>query len=328
MTTKHLYTMDSVIATLLYSLQIGDKTLSVHCSKEIVESGESDLLWKVLTLAWLLHPPNEANQYTRYNAFQKGDHKRFLESLVNSPFLLPPYEPHIAPPAPKPGVVEPKPIPWSTQPSNWTNDQAYRLWTTIQSSLCKKHWERATRLTLPLLHSDFQSVVSLLHAMNQTHMANLLESTDYVPLAERIVAHTFASIVSLPTNTVSTLDPLWNTATPVGRSGRRFTISPIALQIWQTQTNPCTDLMGCPILIGHSETTPYWAKILEKYGIVVKKKELIFKDDSSMEIFYSTYFPEDIPDEWSNEERKKSHGIEPANTKKENIWRPAFLLLR
>jgi hypothetical protein len=46
-----------------------------------------------------------------------------------------------------------------------------------------------------------------------------------------------------------------------------------------------------------------------------------------MEQFYDTYFPDDIPDEWSNEERKKSHGIVPEESSMENIWRPAFLLL-
>ena len=331
MTTKHLYSLDAVQATLLYSLQIGDSTLTVQCSKELIDSGESDLLWKTLTLAWLLQPPNHPNQYSRNDAFQKGDIHNFVESLVHSPHSLPSYEVKTFAPPPKSVIVSTKPIPWSTLPNNWSSDQAYTLWATIQSSLQKAHWERATRLTLPLLHSDFLAVVALLQALNQPKWAELLEATDYLPLAERILSHMFASLVAKKKQfpqKQSSQNQSMNTTIPVGRKGRTFHISPIALQIWQISTPPITDLMGCPILIG-DQTVPYWKTIQEQFGFTVKKKELIFKDDTSLEIFYSTYFPDDIPDEWSNEERQKSHGIEiPESKEISNIWRPAFLLLR
>lgn len=41
---------------------------------------------------------------------------------------------------------------------------------------------------------------------------------------------------------------------------------------------------------------------------------LIFPDDDVLEAFYSTYFPDDIPDEWSLADQHKSHGVGCAET--------------
>ena len=43
-------------------------------------------------------------------------------------------------------------------------------------------------------------------------------------------------------------------------------------------------------------TSPYW------------KARAVFTTDSEKEDFYDTYFPKDIPDEWSLKEKQKSHG--------------------
>lgn len=49
--------------------------------------------------------------------------------------------------------------------------------------------------------------------------------------------------------------------------------------------------------------SPYWAEILDEY-----MDDGEWKSDSYKEMFYSTYFISDIPDEWSSEDREKSHG--------------------
>ena len=43
--------------------------------------------------------------------------------------------------------------------------------------------------------------------------------------------------------------------------------------------------------------TPFWQRIVAGYTT----------DDSSKEMFYDTWFPDDIPDEWSLEDQQKSH---------------------
>jgi hypothetical protein len=44
------------------------------------------------------------------------------------------------------------------------------------------------------------------------------------------------------------------------------------------------------------QTSPYW------------KSKAVWETDEELEEFYDTYFPDDIPDEWSREDQEKSHG--------------------
>ncbi len=57
------------------------------------------------------------------------------------------------------------------------------------------------------------------------------------------------------------------------------------------------NLIGCP----------YWDEILTEYA-TVNQKGIIWNSDDKMEEFYNIYFPDDIPDEWSKNEKNKSHG--------------------
>ena len=56
-----------------------------------------------------------------------------------------------------------------------------------------------------------------------------------------------------------------------------------------------------------------------------KESELVCKDEEKEDPFYSACFPKDIPDEWSEEERAKSHGIRLASLSP-NPWVTAFVL--
>ncbi len=46
--------------------------------------------------------------------------------------------------------------------------------------------------------------------------------------------------------------------------------------------------------------SPFWNRVLEE--------EAPWLEDERKEAFYETYFPDDIPDEWSKEDQEKSHG--------------------
>jgi hypothetical protein len=69
--------------------------------------------------------------------------------------------------------------------------------------------------------------------------------------------------------------------------------------------------MGQPILVAEEGASAYWQAAVQEFEICIDRASLslVFKDDEDQEEFYETYFPEDIPDEWSLEERKKSHDI-------------------
>ena len=52
---------------------------------------------------------------------------------------------------------------------------------------------------------------------------------------------------------------------------------------------------------------PFWEQELEQYA-TVNETSIEWKSDEDMEKFYDTYFPNDIPDEWTKKEKEKSHG--------------------
>lgn len=54
----------------------------------------------------------------------------------------------------------------------------------------------------------------------------------------------------------------------------------------------------------------FWEEAIEEYGRIVgeEKKEIEWESDEKMEEFYEKYFPNDIPDEWTKQEKDKSHG--------------------
>jgi len=57
-----------------------------------------------------------------------------------------------------------------------------------------------------------------------------------------------------------------------------------------------------------AESAQFWQIALNKYGISVTEGEISFPNDETYESFYATYFPDDIPDEWSKADQERSHG--------------------
>jgi len=58
-----------------------------------------------------------------------------------------------------------------------------------------------------------------------------------------------------------------------------------------------TYLIGCP----------FWEEAIADYGVIVNG-HIQWRSEDDMEAFYEHYFPDDIPDEWTKEEKRKSHG--------------------
>ena len=75
-------------------------------------------------------------------------------------------------------------------------------------------------------------------------------------------------------------------------------------------------LLGCP----------FWDEAISEYAEINSNNKdddvIKWKSDNAMEEFYNKYFPDDIPDEWSMPEKRKSHGdgiLSPND--KPNIWK-------
>lgn len=313
MATKHLYIMEDVAATLLHALLQADRGLALACVAELVDSGEHDQATRIVTFACILSDP----ETIPYGALFQKDLVSVIESFVVPvvlPSSSPPFSTH--PPPPKHNAAEPTVhIPWTILPNGWTSNQAYQLWKTIQAAFKAGYWEKAWRLTRPLL-ADRPALMDLLHALH-ADFADLLETTDSIPLAERILMLIFAQ--------ANTHKHPHTSPNPIpSAKGRTFSISPDALALWQIQTKPISDMQGAPILIRNPNASQFWKELVKTYEIT-GKQTLVFPNDDALEEFYARYFPNDIPDEWSNAERQKSHGLATCpQGQVDNPWAPIF----
>ena len=68
---------------------------------------------------------------------------------------------------------------------------------------------------------------------------------------------------------------------------------PNLVQLYQVEMY----LVGCP----------FWEDVLSHHATIINEK-IQWVSEKERETFYQTYFPDDIPDEWSLAEKKKSHG--------------------
>lgn len=124
-------------------------------------------------------------------------------------------------------------------------------------------------------------------------------------------------------NNQQTLDEL---ATSVGHRDRRvyqiptFCLYGTTLRgTYKWSQNNLTQLYNIEkYLVG----CPFWDEVLATYADVDEKGHITWNSDEKMEEFYNTYFPDDIPDEWSKKDQQKSHGdgvLGPND--KTNIWK-------
>lgn len=91
----------------------------------------------------------------------------------------------------------------------------------------------------------------------------------------------------------------------LGRRGRRLHSIPFSLLYGEVSKNPLSCLYTFEKSV-QEDHGGFWWNILHTYGWTAEKG---WTNDDTLEAFYSDYFPDDIPDEWSLQEQKKSHGV-------------------
>jgi hypothetical protein len=165
------------------------------------------------------------------------------------------------------------------------------------------------------MQTDKASVKALLEAI-QADFTDLLETED-LPFAIRVLQHALCAYTMLKDST--------KTTHPFASEGRTFSILPDALARWHIMAKPLQDLQGCPTLVLQTNASKYWKEIVQRYQIT-GTQSLIFQTDDALEEFYTLYFPNDIPDEWSTKERLKSHGLD-ARSPTTNPWLPVYASL-
>jgi hypothetical protein len=328
MTTAHLYETEDVTATLLYSLRTVNTRTAVQAYKELEVSsdGDNSYILQVLLLAWFLSPPGHAMEAMCAHAVLQNDPKGLLCALLQVPAHD--YgefdEPVIIPP-PKPSLSPQQPMLWTCFPQEYTTEQAVTFYRAVKYALKHKFWQHAAYLTHSFIPHNIQSAIQLLEVLGvPSALAELLDTAVYAPLQSRILSHLLAAHVQAPSQTAPVPIQL-NICPPPGRRGRVLRILPEALGEWNLKQKSAERLRGLPRQITAYDACTYWKHAVEKYGIIFKDETFIFKDPAQSEQFYGTYFPDDIPDEWSDEERAKSHP--PIATVKPTPWAPALRTL-
>lgn len=124
-------------------------------------------------------------------------------------------------------------------------------------------------------------------------------ATVYKPLEYRILEHACHALTAYPS--VAPNAKQWNKY-PAGISGRVFTISEEACAAWNVRLPSADEIKGDP------------HKLIQIP---------MFETEEMEDAFWEKHFPDDIPDEWSDEEIEKSHGRIISTTSR-NPWRTAF----
>jgi hypothetical protein len=306
MATRNLYELPDVAASLLTAVAAQDKKLLFATVKELLVSEIDPTPY--LVLGWLLSPPTPYVSKACYEAYVAKSLNDLLAAVASiaSYELLPVPEPETAPsPTEQPTRAR------ATWTLPWSETQNARFEQAVRYALKTKNYKHAAYLMSALGPTEQKAVL-----VEQKINTTLFETTAPHSLLQRYVEHAYAALTyegSAPSYT-KTILPL---------QGRTFSIPVQAYATWHIHPKPATRLVGLPLHIMDVDATPFWKTQLTKYRVTRKENEFHFPDDASLEEFYETNFPNDIPDEWSTTERAKSHSSKQI-TAIDNPWLTCF----
>jgi hypothetical protein len=307
MVTRNLYELPDVCATLLIALNKQDTQLLARTVLELVESGVDPTPY--LVLGWLLSPAIPEKSKACSEAYMTGD----LGQLVAAVQQLLPYDlPSIPSLAPEPKASS------STAKATWNLPWSpaanARFELAMVYAIKTKNHQHAAYLISALPTNFVPRLIKTLGVKDK--LITLYETTEYPPLKQRVVEHVFASLAFDGTPTVKK-------QLPIKTKGRTFSIPESAYSLWNVKPTSPDRLLGLPLHILDNDATPFWKNQVKRFQISRKENDLQFPDDATLERFYEENFPNDIPDEWSKQERAKSHPC-PLFKPQPNPWLPAF----
>ena len=328
MATFHLYELEGVAAQLLFSFQNGDVFTASQASRELVLSLEQTLLLNLLQLAWLLSPYSGADAHIA-KALEIQDTEAVVYALAsiakNSPMPQAIPEQTIFKPPHNPIAKLPPPT-WTRFPKEWTPQMAGALWWAVHAAIQRKHIDRAFRLSYQLSETA-DVLLPFLTSHGVSHYFISLYRSVAPQLKHRVLLHAYGSL--LESKAMPEPPPevrrAYTSKRIGGRKGRTFYVTAAALNTWNITPEPIARLQNEPVLIAEETASNYWTTVWSTEG-GLESDRLVFKDDAACEAFYEKHFPDDIPDEWSAEERAKSHGQAVNPDAPKNPWRQAFLL--
>jgi hypothetical protein len=290
--TRNFYDARSVTAFLLYAIQTGDTKGARQAAAELMDSGLKDVVDDAATLLLLLAPP-------QYGFLPKEE--RWKAALSLPPFVLPTPLRRLPLPTQANTKAKATTCPWN--PVKTEKGTGPTIWGAVDDALKRGRVERAATLSLVVAEED---------------RASLLESfgKDARWLSLRPLDRAFVQAYAGKAETAET-------AFALSRSTRSFTLPVQALSLWNVASPPLSLCAGAPTWVLDANASPFWKDLVKKHGI---DEQLNGRTDEAIEAFYTEGFPNDVPDEWSDKERSKSHGL--CVRFEENPWASFFPITR
>jgi len=181
--------------------------------------------------------------------------------------------------------------------------QATEQEKVLSRVLVTKHGDKGASPLYSLFRAEADGYLNRQEALAVTVGACCLSSDDYAKSCAQ----------ALPPPPPNILECVANWKVAVGRRSRRAMAVPLECLYWITQRgreqsvydSNEKDIMGSLEKYGGALwESEFWDMVADEMG----GWEAVRSDAATRESFYDTYFPDDIPDEWSKKERAKSHG--------------------
>lgn len=342
MLTRHLYRYDEVRAALLWCIVSRRTTEGLFWAQELLDSGCHTELFQTLFEGWLWSVGISRLEWFRqfWLLFEKSDvNEEELLLLVNSLLRLPTRDSTTLqlllrgptqsverlPPTPKTELFLSTVATITNTPLKQNLVRCFRLGkaTTAWILACQllreegedAWWEFLSRIELvsqgcPSTRQCFEgfrgACDSLFPEDESIRLACQATAIGFLCLSS---SKQTKSIYVLPevlidSHSASCLAE-WKSLE--GRRKRRVYTPPSDCLHWMTSRgcNPYTkttlkEVRNLSIDVLREKGCPFWQEVLDERNP--------WQNDDAFEEFWDTYFPDDIPDEWSLEDQKKSHG--------------------
>lgn len=289
--TRHLYDKSSVQKALL-SATLHKHPLRKHYiafwSHELFVSEEWDSLGTTLAHALLYAPPCHMidQLWKQWNPRSLDFLQRAISCMafpIEMRQLLSPYKEPLDKPCSFQGKIP-------TKPESWTVHQRSRLALGVQRAFKQKHGEQVYRLL-----SAFPPQTVFQYLPKEGIPKSLLEA---YKTSKRGLQHIVCAL-GCHWNMMFHPEPVKLPTLQLGRRSARMFGIPAKYIDYPLDLGGLDVLRGCA----------FWQRILTEHGVnrIASVHQLVFETAEATEDFYGTYFPDDIPDEWSKEERQKSH---------------------
>lgn len=304
MLTRNLYRLDEVKAALSWCIKSRRDKEAAFWTQELIDSELYEDLFETLKSTWLwLYGLQAVDWYLQFSAMMASPEPVTEEEMIGFACTLAL--------CPKDTSVLALVIYGLADTKEPDRVSPVRIQTATQSELelaflraCKQGKARlAFDLARPLW-SDPSRMEVLLKAVRQHPFLTILKKETW---AERAAAVGFVCMTEKPKpiqikvpDYVSSLLQEWSSLK--GRARRVYTIPQSSLYFitrrGRQKNTVSSRKEGWVTSLDVLRGCPFWNAAIET---VV--------DDETKEAFYETYFPDDIPDEWSLEDQQKSHGF-------------------